>query len=242
MFLADQDLDAKFEIKPLTLASKNEALKLMKDHYQKDSLFQYIPEIKQSDFVDYENARFDISLKENYSLGIFEKKSGSTLIAFALNHIAKKEEKSSCDGNFGLNHATHCGALQAYKRFFNELSASTFDILKTDEVFFAGSATVHSDYRNLGLFNVLQKCCVYLGLKSGCEYLIGRPTSEYVIKVAMAAGYYRCIKKVNFIDYIDPVSGLRLFANAKFPHVRAQILCVNLKEMSSKPYFNLSKL
>ena len=224
-FLTLSATNSRFAVKPLTLANQNEVITLMKHHYLKDSLFQYVPGMTPSDFVDYETERFKTCILQDYTFGVFEK-SSSRLVATAFNKIVKSQSK----GDFAQGHLEGSNPMQVYERFVGEISANTFEILDVEDIFHCGGITVHRDYRRLGLARITGECSLFVGSKSGCEYLVTRPSSEYVIKIAMRLKGYNVLKEMKFADYVDPVTGLNPFAEAKFPHLRIQVGCIKMKE------------
>ena len=223
-FLTLNAASSRFEVKPLALANQNEVITLMKHHYLKDSLFQYVSGMTPSDFVHYETERFKTCMLQDYAFGVFEK-SSSRLVATAFNKIVKSQSK----GDFAQGYHEGSNPMQVYKRFVGEISANTFEFLDADNIYLIGGVTVHSDYRRLGLGANLTKCSRYEGSKSGCKYLVARPSSEYAIKLVLRIKNYTVLKEMKFADYVDPVTGLNPFAEAKFPHLRIQVGYVKLK-------------
>ena len=228
--MANFGLDSRFEIKPLTSKHKDETIELLAQYYINDSVMQYIPGLKHSDIIEYLSTRYDHCIKQNYSVGVF-RKSGNPLIALSLNYVKRRLP----DGSYSSAHSCTASAILAYDKFMAKLDGNLYDRLKTDKLFHAGMTAVHADYRKLGLSGVIEKCCIYFGVKSGCDYMVLRPTMEYLIKSFADAKCYVILNEMKYADYIDPDSGSKLFPDVKFPHVRVQSLCIDLKKIESEP-------
>ena len=227
--------DEKFEVKKLTKGNKHETLELMKQHFMNDYVLKYVPSFHPQDIEDYLNSRFDKCVKQDYSFAIFEK-SSKIMVAATLNYIRKKEPQAT--GNPNLS-----PALQNLSNLMAQLEENLFETLKCDAVFDIGiNTTVHTAYRNFGFFTLIAEGCLYLSLQTGCKYLTVRPTTEYLIKAGDYDKRFKLLNEIRYADFVDPITKEKPFINAKYPHVRAQLLFIDLKKLKVEHSNVFSKL
>jgi len=235
MVNGNQCHDDRFEVKRLTVHDKHETVELMKQHFVHDYVLQYIPNLGSRDVENYITSSFDMCVKQNYSFAIFEK-SSSSMIAAVLNYIRSKNQNARRNENLSP-------ALQQYANFTDQLEKNMFEFLKCEKLFHIGiNTTVHAAYRKLGLFSVIEQGCQYMGLQSNCDYMVVRATTEYLVKAADVVQLYKVLNEIQYVDYIDPETHENPFANVQYPHVRARLLYLNLKELRIKPIPLLAKL
>ncbi|XP_078481902.1 uncharacterized protein LOC144742719 [Ciona intestinalis] len=162
-------------------------------------------------------------LKQNYSIGVFEKKSGA-LVAISLNSIRDCSEGQGQDGS-PENFPYEWNA--AKLRMLQLLEKNVFEELAAKKIFTAHMFTVHTSYSNMGLGKILEQKCQDLALELGCDCHIAHPTSTYSLSVLKHFGSV-VLKRINLRHYIDEVTGTKPFENAKPPH---DFICITYRSL-----------
>ena len=112
---------------------------------------------------------------------------------------------------------------QQINRFFAILQTDLFDMIGVDKVFYLGMMTVRSKYRRNKLSALLILASHRLAWESGCKYVVMCPTTEYLCK-AMENDGWIVLREITFLNY-DAEHKTDLFSNAKYPNVKAQLIC-----------------
>ena len=96
-------------------------------------------------------------------------------------------------------------------------------MIGVDKVFYLGMMTVRSKYRRNSLSVLLVYASQRLAWESGCKYVVMCPTTEYLCK-AMENDGWIVLREITFSNY-DAEHNTDLFSNAKYPNVKAQLIC-----------------
>ena len=212
----------------------DEVVDLVNSEYSSDTAANRYGDVENMN--EHNALRVKVKLRQNWSVGIFDKITNE-LLAVNMNTIERKSLEITDDDykrlGFRLN-----SRLQQINRFFDTLQAGVFDILGVEKVFYWGMGAVRSKYRKKNLLGLLGYASYRLAWESGCKYIVACPTTDFLCK-SMETHGWTVLRKINFSDY-DAEHGTSLFANAKYPNSKAQLMC----KMTDPPadYMPVAKL
>ena len=210
------------EFRRLSMKNYEEVVDLIATDYTQDcavNKFGRIDTMNERDAV-----RVKMKLNQNWSVGIYDKDSNE-LLAVTMNTVENRTclapvptEEDFKQFGFYLNQKQ-----QQIKQFFITLEAGVFDMIGVDKVFYLGMMTVRSKYRRNNLSALLIYASNRLAWESGCKYMAMCSTTEYLCK-AMEKDGWTVLREIKYSNY-DAEHNTDLFSNAKYPCVRAQVIC-----------------
>ena len=208
-----------FYFKRLNEEDTNEVCQFLSKFYiGKDNHMSLIRGMTDEDIISYNNARVTYRLKQPYSAGIFEKPT-DILVAVTLGFVREKE--STPDHGVEKNKTSELNPVQLALNFASTLEGDIYDRLKVEKVFEKGMRVTHSDYKNRGFSNLLDRVVCHFGTQSGCKYIITKSTNEYVCRNFEKNFPDAILDEIKYADYVDPITGANPFIDPKHPYVRA---------------------
>ena len=226
--------ESNFVAKKLTSENESAVIDFITVHYSQN-FFKPAYEVNDSD--EYNTIRARGLLKQNWSVGIFEK-STNKLVGLMLNTIRKKalgnEELKVETKQFELSQK-----VLELDRFFEVLENRIFGLLSEDNLFYLGMATVHIDYRNHGIFAMVIGACYALAKESGCKYIYATPTTSFLVHM-MEKHRWTVVKEVIYSDY-DARNGTNLFGDPKYPFTRIQLAYKEIKTIFKDSAWSATK-
>ena len=214
--------DRQLEFRRLTMENYHEVIDLIFPDYAQDCEVNKFGHV--DDLNEFTAVRVKITLQQPWSVGIYDKDSNE-LLAVTMNTVENKTcvvpvptEDDFKRFGFRLNQKQ-----QQIKQFFITLEAGVFDMIGVDKAFHLGMMTVRSKYRRNNLSALLVYASYRLAWESGCKYVVMCPTTEYLCK-AMEKDGLTVLREIKFSNY-DAEQETDLFSNAKYPCVKAQLIC-----------------
>lgn len=219
----------QFEIRMVTEKDETEVLDLILNHFSRDFYRNWLG--LEGEEVDlYNIMRAKKKLIQNWSLGAFEK-STNKLIGVELVEVQERGKTFHPQvKDFPHDDLQLSKNLEGVVKFFEELEEGVFDLLNANKLFVGGMGTVHKSYRHQGVLHKLTDKAEELMAISGSDCGIGTPTNEYLCRMHSHDGYH-ILREINYFDYFQR-TGLNIFAHAKYPYVKAQLVYKSRKDFS----------
>ena len=217
----------QFEVRRLIPKDENAVMELITHHFSRDHERELFG--MQEDEDEHHIMRAKMKLKQNYSIGVFEK-STNKLLAVTLCTVQRRNDPFVDDSvnKIEKKSTKH----RQIVKFFEELEAGAFDMLKTDKYFFPGMTTVHKDYRKLGLATLTEPECWKMAIELGCRYGVITPTTDFLCEHAKKNGA-QILRELKYADY-NAAHGINLFVTTAYPNSKAQLVYFDLKKLFPK--------
>lgn len=214
-----------FQSKKLSHEHEAEVFDLITEHYSKDFYFNWLG-LKGQDIDHYNIIRAKMKLKQDWSVGIFNKETNK-LVAVSLNVVQRKGETLDPEvQDFAYEETYLSDELQEIVELFAELEANIFDLLQVDQIFYAGMETVHPNFRKRGISYKLYQESESFARESGCKYIVASPTNEYICKSFLKKNY-RVLKEINYTDFYLKTKA-KVFSKVTYPYVKTQLVYKNI--------------
>ncbi|CAK8673573.1 unnamed protein product [Clavelina lepadiformis] len=160
------------------------------------------------------------SLKQNCSLSIVDKLT-ERIIAFLLittsESLNLNPSKVSSE-NLSENHLI----IGRMLNYFEDAYIKVLDV--ESKCSYNSMMSVHPSYRNFGFACQLIRKSEHVAVDLGCRYVIGAFSSSlYAQKVHEKLGYKSCVK-LNYANYVDPITGKKPFKIPCPPHTQISSL------------------
>ena len=212
--------DRQFEFRRLTMKNYQKVVDLINSDYAKDHGVNTYGQIDNMN--EYDAMRVEMKLQQPWSVGVYDKNLNE-LLAVIMNTVERRKSLDPTEDDF-----KQFGFYENFKQrqidqFYANLQTGVFDTIGVDKVFYLGMMTVRSKYRRNNLSALLIYASHRLAWESGCKYMVACPTTEYLCK-AMEKDGWTVLREIAFSKY-DAEHKTDLFANAKYPNVKAQLIC-----------------
>ena len=210
----------QLEFRRLTMENYQEVVDLISSDYTQGyvrNTYGHIDNMNERHVV-----RVKMKLQQPWSIGIYEKDSNE-LLAITMNTVENTESLEPSANDYKQYGFRENLKEQQINRFFVILQAGLFDVVGVDKVFYLGMITVRLKYRRNNLSALLVYASQRLAWESGCKYMVMCSTTEFLGK-AMEKDGWTLLREITYSNY-DAEHKTDLFANAKYPYVRAQLIC-----------------
>jgi len=219
-----------FQVRKLSMKNYEEFMNFITIHYFEDHEKSIFGDVK--DMKKYNAVRVKMKLQQDWSLGIYDT-TINTLVGVMMMTVEKKvldpcaKSLDPCKHDFDKVGFRENLKLQQIDQFFATLEAGVFDMLQVDKLLYVGMVTIHVDYRKQGLLYLVSATATNMEWETACKYSVNCPTNEFACHSAKNLGF-SVIREINYADY-DSQNGTNLFANAKYPNIKAQLTYREIK-------------
>ncbi|XP_039269598.2 uncharacterized protein LOC120344435 [Styela clava] len=168
------------------------------------------------------NERLKEYLSEKFCVGAFDSRS-SCLIGVGVGYTGDKEEKSmNSDTSTIPVHVRQTDAV--WKEL---LDGTKEERLGTKNIFHLYVSCVKYEYAGQGIAAEMCERMQKIAISQGCKKVSAIATSYYAQKVFKNFGF-DFIKSIFYEEYIDPVTGNKIFNNMPKPHEKVVFVMKNL--------------
>nr|XP_039257679.1 uncharacterized protein LOC120334267 isoform X1 [Styela clava] len=186
---------------------------LIEEHFTSTfSLGVYLNWTKEDSIPAY-YPRIESFLKQGNSLGAFSDKDAK-LRGVAINVEHDDNERIKYDETLHISEKTDTINRLMVAIGVNQLS----DILETKNFWEMRMGTVHPSYRRKGLMPELMKRSTVLAKQRGIEKLVACQTYNKAPEEPSKMDRFEIIRHIELKNYLDPVTGQKVFSGMKPPN------------------------